>query len=103
MKKSQIEHLQADTQKWIRGIVSDYTLESHHEKLLIAAGEALDRMHQAQIEIRQAGAYFTSSKGDIRPHPALKIEHDCSIRFARMIRELNLDDSTNTEPRLPRK
>jgi P27 family predicted phage terminase small subunit len=69
----------------------DYLLEAHHVRLLQLAGEAWDRCQQARQAIAADGITIKDDRGNIRAHPAVQIEKDSRIAFARIIRELDLD------------
>jgi len=71
--------------------VKDYLLEDHHLRLLQAACESWDRMQQARELLERDGLVIAGRGGGMRPHPAVAIERDCKIGFARLIRELDLD------------
>jgi P27 family predicted phage terminase small subunit len=88
-------HLSEDAQAWWREAVRDYALEAHHLKLLQAACEAWDRAQLAREAVVANGLTFTDSGGTIRANPAVAIERDARTLFARLVRELNLDE----EPR----
>lgn len=90
-------HLGAEARKWWQGVVSEYQLEGHHLKLLQAAAECWERLQQARQTIAEQGATFQDDRGNFRAHPAVAIERDSRIGFARLIRELDLD----TEPGRP--
>jgi phage terminase small subunit len=94
------KHLRAETKAWIRKILNDYELESHHVKLLIAAGECWDRVLLARETIEREGAYFTDRFGSPKSHPALSDERNGRVVFARLLRELNLSE-TPAESRTP--
>lgn len=85
------KELRPETKRWWRQIVSDYELESHHLRLLTLAALAWDRAQQATEEIKATGAYVRDRYGCPKQHPALTIERDNRILFARMLRELDLD------------
>ena len=91
MQLKKIEHLQKDTQKWVKQICKDYELESHHEKLLILAAESWEKAQSARETLLECGDYFENRHGEIRPHPGIKTQNDSMIRFARLMRELGLD------------
>jgi hypothetical protein len=92
-------HLSKSTRQWVRQIIDDYSLESHHLKILFSAGEALDRIGQARAQIERDGSYFTDRFGAPRPHPGLQIERDNRVCFVRMLRELNLsEDAPEARP-----
>jgi P27 family predicted phage terminase small subunit len=84
-------HLTSATQDWWRQIVADYELEPHHLKLLEAAADAWDRMAQARATVLAEGLTIESGKGR-KQHPAVAIERDARAAFARLVRELDLDE-----------
>jgi P27 family predicted phage terminase small subunit len=85
-------HLSEVSQQWWRAIVADYELAPHHLRLLEAAADAWERMTLAREVLRNEGLMVASEHGP-RKHPAVAIEHDAAIRFARLLRELDLDSS----------
>ena len=87
-------HLSPDTSVWWRSVVKDYALEPHHLRLLTLAAESWDRCTQAREALAQDGICFRDDRGNVRSHPAVSIEKDSRIAFARLIREMDLD----TEP-----
>jgi len=86
------KHLSAGTKRWIKKILADYELESHHVKILISAGECWERITQARDRIKKEGPYFTDRWGCPKSHPALADERNNRVVFARLIRELNLSE-----------
>lgn len=100
MKEIIPEHLRPETAAWVRQVLSDYELESHHVKILIQAAETLDRIIEARETIEAEGAYFHDRFGQPKVHPAVDVERNGRIAFARLIRELNLSDEV-TESRPP--
>jgi P27 family predicted phage terminase small subunit len=93
-------HLRADTAKWWLEVVREYELEPHHVKLLTLAAEALDRAAQAREAIAKDGAYIPGRyEGTVRAHPAIVVERDSRLAFARLVRELGLDaDPKDSRP-----
>jgi P27 family predicted phage terminase small subunit len=85
------EHLSAEMQHWWRAIVADFDLDSHHLRLLECACDAWDRMTQARATITDEGLTVEGATGK-RTHPAVNIERDARASFARLIRELDLDE-----------
>ena len=81
-------HLAPETRKWFTEVVTTYLLEPHHLRLLQLAAEAWDRCQQARMAIGREGLVLVSSG---RAHPAVAIERDSRLAFARLIRELDLD------------
>jgi P27 family predicted phage terminase small subunit len=95
------KELRPETKRWWRQIGTDYELESHHVRLLTLAAFAWDRAMQATEAIKADGAYVHDRYGCPKQHPALAIERDNRVLFARMLRELALDVSAQGEPLRP--
>lgn len=94
-------HLREGTRRWWRTVTSTWALEEHHVRLLTAAAEAWDRLQEARERIAVDGAYIEDRFGQVRPHPALAIERDSRIAFARLVRELDLDAEPPSPSRPP--
>lgn len=94
----------SDTAKsWWRGVVADYELDESSLKLLTEAATAWDRIQQARVLLESAGLTFTDRFGTPRRHPAVGIESEARIAFARLLRELDLEGSPLPDPRPPRR
>jgi phage terminase small subunit len=80
--------------------VENFELEEHHVKVLTAAAEAWDRAQEARGAIaKHGGAFFTDRFGAPKVHPAVAVERDAKILFARLLRELRLDiDPPDSRP-----
>ena len=96
------EHLSAEVATWWRGVVAGYDLEQHHVRLLTLAAESWDRGEQARAAIAEHGAVYLDRFGQPRARPEISIERDSRLAFARLLRELCLDDSEPEPPRPPR-
>jgi phage terminase small subunit len=83
-------------------VIEDYDLEPHHTRLLQAATETWDRLQEAREVLARDGAYIEGRYGP-RAHPAVAVERDSRIAFARLLRELDLDGEPDPDPRVPRK
>lgn len=92
-------HLADGTRAWWRSAVETYELAPHHERLLTLAGEAWDRAQQAREVIEREGPYYADRFGQPRAHPALAVERDSRLAFARLVRELDLDAEALPTPR----
>jgi phage terminase small subunit len=79
------------TAAWFREVVRDYVLEGHHVRLLTLACRAWDRAEQAREIIAAEGLTTKDRYGTAKAHPAVAIERDARIGFARLVRELDLD------------
>lgn len=96
-------HLAAPTKKWWDSVVKDYELEPHHVRLLTLACEALDRAEQARKILAKEGPVVADRFGTPRKHPAVSIEENARIAFARLVRELDLDGEPAPDPRPKRR
>ena len=95
-------HLSPGSATWWRQVVSEFSLEPHHLRLLQSAAEAWDRMAQARDELAAHGSLtFTDNRGAIKAHPAEAIERNARIAFARLVRELDLDAGAPAERSRP--
>lgn len=97
------KHLRPATKRWWSNVVGTYLLEEHHLRLLQLAGEAWDSAQQARETIRKEGQSYQDRFGAPRLHPAVNVERDARLAFARLIRELDLDiePSSGAGPRPP--
>ena len=95
-------HLSAGAKKWFAEVVRDFQLETHHVKLLQAAAECWDRLQEARRLLKKDGAVCRDRFGQLRAHPSVQIERDSRLAFARLIRELRLDDEVLPDIRPPR-
>lgn len=84
-------HLAPETAEWWRAVLGDYELEAHHLRLLRLACEAWDRCQQARDILDRDGLTTETDSGGLKTHPAVAIERDARLAFARLLRELDLD------------
>jgi P27 family predicted phage terminase small subunit len=96
------DHLTEASRAWWGGIVAEYALEDHHLRLLTLAAEAWDRGFEARETLARDGAYFKSRFGEPKAHPAVAVERDSRIAYARLMRELDLDGAPDPDVRPPR-
>lgn len=96
-------HLEPATRQWWSTVCADFDLEEHHVRLLTLAAEAWDRAVEARELVAVDGLTFTDRFGQKRAHPAVAIERDARIAFARLVRELDLDGEPGPDPRPPRR
>jgi P27 family predicted phage terminase small subunit len=83
-------YVSADMKAWWREVTGRYRLVEHQLKLLEAACSAWDRMTAARKEVEAEGLSYRDSKNHRRPNPAVAIERDSRIAFARLVREMGL-------------
>jgi phage terminase small subunit len=94
-------HLSASSKRWWSSIASEFQLEPHHIAILSQAAKCLDRIEEARSNLDRDGLVVRDRFGCAKPHPAVAIERDAKVLFARLLRELRLDCEPE-EPRLPR-
>ncbi|OHB68809.1 MAG: hypothetical protein A2V70_11325 [Planctomycetes bacterium RBG_13_63_9] len=96
------DHLRAATKRWWLSVVRAYELEDHHYRLLTLAAESWDRAQLARRILAKEGMTTFDRFKQIRPHPCIAVERDSQLRFARLLRELRLDEEQSDIPRIPR-
>lgn len=84
-------HLRDETRTWWRSVVREWALEEHHRRLLTLLAESWDRIQEARERIEMDGPYVEDRFGQLKAHPALSVERQEKIAFARLLRELDLD------------
>jgi phage terminase small subunit len=94
--KSAPKHLRLSTKQWWQNVVRDFQLEHHHLLLLTCCAECLDRIQEAREAIAAEGMFPLNGRTR-KLHPALALERDQKILFARLLRELNLDIDSPAE------
>jgi phage terminase small subunit len=85
-------HLSPAARDWWLTTAQRWVLEDHHLRLLTLAAQAWDDAQEARAEIRRDGATVTMPSGAVRPHPAIRREHDARLTFGRLLAQLNLED-----------
>ncbi len=84
-------YLRPSSRAWWERTASAYHLEDHHLHLLTLAATALDRAEEARVVIEVSGAVYVDRFGQPKAHPAVGIERDARIGFARLVHQLDLD------------
>ena len=97
------QHLQPATAAWWERTCADYVLEPHHVRTLTLACEAWDRGQEARVILEAEGITTVDRFGQARAHPAVAIERDARLGFARLLRELDLDAEPAPSARPPRR
>jgi P27 family predicted phage terminase small subunit len=88
--------------RWWRDVAEGFGLEPHHLRLLEAACRAWDRMTQAAEILARDGITIEDRYGKPKAHPAVGIERDSRLAFARLVRELGFDVADTDAARPPR-
>jgi P27 family predicted phage terminase small subunit len=95
-------HLEKATREWWQQIAEEFELESHHLRLLTLACEQWDRAQKARRILDKEGVSYDDRFGFPKARPEVAIAKDASIAFARLMRELALDDDGGDPSRPPR-
>jgi phage terminase small subunit len=85
-------HLSPTSKRWYLNITESYQLDSHHLLILQLAAEAFDRVQQARVILESEGIILTTKSGT-KPHPAVMVERDNRLAFARLVAQLQLDEA----------
>jgi P27 family predicted phage terminase small subunit len=94
-------HLKPATKRWFKHVCEQFELEQHHVRLLTMACEAWDRAVESREALAAKGLTYDDRFGQPHARPEVAIERDSRIAFARLTRELCLDDSTPDDRRSP--
>ena len=79
--------------------MENFEMEPHHMRLLTLAAETWDRAQSARAVIAKRGPFYDDRFGAPKAHPAVAVERDAKVLFARLLRELRLDlDAPESRP-----
>jgi phage terminase small subunit len=87
------KHLRPATRRWFAEIADRFALESHHFRLLLLASEAWDECVAAGEALAEHGTTFEDRFGSPRARPEVAIRRDARIAFARLVKQLGVDDA----------
>ncbi len=91
-------HLSRPAKSWWRSVVTQYDCGPHELHLLTLAAEALDRCTAARHAIEAHGMTYQDPKRGPRMRPEVIIERDSRAAFARLIKQLDLDEDVVPTP-----
>lgn len=95
------KHLSLAMRRWWESVNQNYILEDHHRLLLTKAAEAFDRAEGARETISKLGTTFEDRFKQPCARPEIAMERDSRLAFARLVRELNLEEPPPEAPRPP--
>jgi len=72
-------------------IVKEYPVNGASRKVLLQAGQALDRLHEIGTELKTTGLTFKDKFGQPKLHPLVLAEGNARMQFCRCMRLLNLN------------
>lgn len=85
-------NLSAEARKWAEKIAEDFGIVDDHGLLLLSmAGEAYDRVKEAQKIIEAEGMVVLDRFQQQKAHPLLACERDSRAQCMAAIKQLNLD------------
>ena len=86
------KHLLRHGRQFFEQVITEYSIEdSAGIALLVTACECLDRMRQAQAQIKKHGVQVMDRYGSLKLNPACGLEKDSRNGFLAALRALNLD------------
>ena len=94
------KHLSAEARNLWSATATSYEMEERHLVTLTVGCEVLDRMREAQVQLKLDGSYIEGRFG-MKGHPALSVERDSRLAMMRAFRELGLDLEEPAAPRPP--
>jgi phage terminase small subunit len=95
-------YLKTETRNWMNYVLSEYSLDQHHFRLLTLAAEAWQTGQEARETIARDGPVYLDRFNAPRKHPSVSIQAEARIAFSKLIRELDLDvDPPATASRPP--
>ena len=100
--KTAMKKLEPATRKWVKTLIEDYGLEDHDKRLAILAGQAWDRAQDALAIIKRGGAIIEDRFEQKKAHPAVDIQRNSMVTYARLLRELCLDAEPEDPIRPPK-
>lgn len=92
------EHLAPTTLRWIEYVQAHWDLDEHHERLLQLAAEAWDRAQQSRRALDLHGLTYVDRFGAPRTRPEVAVERDSRLAFARLLKDLDLDQEPAPGP-----
>jgi hypothetical protein len=87
-------HLSTDTAKWVKNLLEEYDFSDSNYRLLLLAAEALDRCNEARDALKAEGCYYMDRFNAPRLHPAAKVEDQAKNTYARIIKQLNIEQDS---------
>ena len=90
MKKA-FKKLKPATKKWVRQVENTWTLDPHHQRLLVLAGQAWDRAQEAKDQVDSDGSIIKDRFDQLKQHIGCELERQSMLTFCRLLREIGLD------------
>lgn len=91
-------HFSPAMREWWGQVHEVYELEPHHRHTLRKTCEAYDEGEAARKVLQKEGLTYEDRFGQPKPRPEAAIHQAAVIRFARLLRELQLDAAADARP-----
>jgi P27 family predicted phage terminase small subunit len=86
------KHLSAESTRLWKQIHEEYVIEDRHGLMLLeCALESLDRVRQAQEQIRQHGVCIVDRYDQLKTNPACAVERDQKTQMIGALKQLGLN------------
>jgi len=99
--KQAYKKLKIPTKRWVKKVKSEWQLDEHHERLLLLSAQAWDRAQDAKTRVDTDGSVIKDRFDQLKTHPAVEIERQAMLTFARLLCEIGLDLEQPEDPRPP--
>lgn len=83
-------YLSKDAREWWLAVADGYALEAQDQRLLTEACSAWDRAQEARAILAKDGIVVPDRYGKPKEHPAVRIEVQNRVLYARLLRQLDL-------------
>lgn len=93
MSKRKLSFQSDAAQKLFESTIRDFELDVHHIETLRLACDCLDRIAMAKAALERDGDLIKDRYGCPKAHPAVRILEQNKIIYARLLRELKLDET----------
>lgn len=91
-------HLTLEMKKWWRHLVETFDFEPADLRVLQLACESWDRCQEARLILAREGLTYQDHKGNVRMRPETVIEKDSRASFARLVKQLGVDEADPPVP-----
>jgi len=91
-KKKAPSGLSPEASAFFRELQGEYEIQDATGVMYMRRScEALDRLRDAQRQIKRDGAVISDKKGSVKQHPAISIEKEAHRQMMEALKALNLD------------
>ena len=91
-----------EARKLYSDTVAAFELDEHDHQTLCLACDSLDRISTAKMVLSELGDFIKDRYGGIKANPASRELQQNKVIYARLIRELKLEEGAAQDIRVPR-